>query len=370
MNLNKKLFYPRFNTVLYTLLCLSMMCCTTSDGQRRKEPELLATAKEKSSAKKENSSTPAQPAATTPAEPPLQQRPATLDTALYNKMVMHLVHDSASARWPVKTPYPLPGAIVPFKRIVAYYGNFYSKHMGVLGEYPPDEMLQRLKAEVKKWEEADPKTPVMPAIHYIAITAQGIPGKDGKYRMRMPFGQIDKALDLAKKINGILFLDVQVGLSTIEHELPTLEPYLKMPNVHLAIDPEFSMKPGRGTPGHKIGTYDAADINYVSGYLQKLVKDYNLPPKILVVHRFTKDMVTNYKQIQVHPEVQVVMDMDGWGFPAKKVSSYHLAEVIEPVQFTGFKLFYKNDIKNPPKVMMTPKDVLKLYPRPVYIQYQ
>ena len=284
--------------------------------------------------------------------------------------MMRLVRDSASAKWPVNSAFPLPGAILPFKRVVAYYGNFYSTHMGILGELQPDTMLKHLMAEVKKWEKADSLTPVVPAIHYIVVSAQSQPGKGGKYRLRMPFTQIDKALDLAKQVNGIVFLDVQVGMSTVQDEIPLLEQYLKMPNVHLAIDPEFSMKTGR-KPGTIIGTFDAADINYVSDYLTKLVKANNLPPKILVVHRFTLGMVTNYKEIKLHPEVQTVIDMDGWGFPAKKVNSYKLAIWREPVQFTGFKLFYKNDIITPPwKKMMTPDEVLKLYPKPVYIQYQ
>src|SRR3989344_8178909 len=38
--------------------------------------------------------------------------------------------------WPVKNlPYPNDGAILPFNRIIAYYGNLYSRKMGVLGEY-------------------------------------------------------------------------------------------------------------------------------------------------------------------------------------------------------------------------------------------
>jgi len=294
-----------------------------------------------------------------------------LDTVLYNKQMKRLVHDSSNGKWPVAAPYPLPGALLPFHRIVAYYGNFYSTHMGVLGEYVPDTMLKKLTAEVKKWQAADTLTPTIPAIHYIAVTAQGSPGKGGKYILRMPFTQIDKAIELAKKVNGIVFLDVQVGWSDLQTEIPMLEKYLAMPNVHLAIDPEFSMKDKKHKPGTIIGTFDAADINYVSEYLTKLVKKDTLPPKILVVHRFTVGMVTNYKKITLHPEVQMVMDMDGWGFPAKKVNSYKLAEVREPVQFTGFKLFYKNDIKTPPwKTPMKPEEVLKLYPRPIYIQYQ
>jgi hypothetical protein len=39
------------------------------------------------------------------------------------------------------------------------------------------------------------------------------------------------------------------------------------------------------------------------------------------------------------------------------------------VEFTGFKLFYKNDTKRG-HPLMSPADVLKLSPRPVYIQYQ
>ena len=243
--------------------------------------------------------------------------------------------------------------------------------MGILGELPPDEMLKKLQGEVEKWKAADPLTPVIPAIHYIVVTAQGQPGKAGKYTLRMPFAQIDKALDLAKRINAVVFLVVQVGQSTLQDEIPLLEKYLKMPNVHLAIDPEFSMKTGK-VPGSIIGTFDAADINYASNYLVKLIKDNNLPPKVLCIHRFTYGMVTNYKQIALHPEIQIVMDMDGWGVPAKKVNTYRQTVFNEPVQFTGFKLFYKNDLKTPPwnKAPMQPADVLKLYPKPIYIQYQ
>jgi radical SAM superfamily enzyme YgiQ (UPF0313 family) len=127
-----------------------------------------------------------------------------------------------------------------------------------------------------------------------------------------------------------------------------------MPQVHFGMDPEFSMKDG-SKPGKKIGTYDAADINLCFGYLANIVKKNNLPPKILVVHRFTKKMVTNYKNIKLRPEVQVVMDMDGWGEPDLKTGTYRYFINQEPVQFTGFKLFYKNDIKKAPHHMLTPE---------------
>ena len=185
----------------------------------------------------------------------------------------------------------------------------------------------------------------------------------------MPYSQIYSALTIAKMHNAIVFLDVQVALSNLHNELPRLEKYLKLPNVNLGIDPEFSMKTG-ARPGTKIGTYDAADINYASGYLAKLVKENNLPCKILVVHRFTQGMVTNYKNIKKQKEVQMVMHMDGWGEPELKKGTYRHYLYSEPVQFVGFKLFYKNDLKKAPNRLMTPEELLKLTPKPIYIQYQ
>ncbi|MBI3888901.1 hypothetical protein HY311_03900 [Candidatus Nomurabacteria bacterium] len=271
--------------------------------------------------------------------------------------------------WPVKTVYPNAGALLPFNRIVAYYGNLYSTKMGVLGEYPEAIMLEKLEAEVKKWEIADPTTPVIPALHYIAVVAQGAPGDSGKYRLRMPGSEIDKVLAMAGKINAIVFLDIQVGFSNVQTEIPLLEKYLKLPNVHLAIDPEFSMKTGI-RPGKVVGTLDAADINFAANYLANLVKENNLTPKILIIHRYTQKMVTNYKLIKPLPEVQFIMNMDGWGGEAKKIGTYKNFIYPEPVQFTGFKLFYKNDILTPGTTLMTPTTLLKLNPQPIYIQYQ
>ncbi len=293
-----------------------------------------------------------------------------VDKAKYDSLVKRLANGDTTGHWPVKNqPYPTAGAILPFKRVVAFYGNLFSKRMGILGELPPKEMLAKLKAEAKNWEKADPKTPVQTALHYIAVVAQGDGGADGKYRYRMPFKQIDTVLSLAKRSNSIVFLDIQVALSNIKTELPLLEKYLSMPQVHFGMDPEFSMKDG-SKPGKRIGTYDAADINYASEYLAGLVKKYNLPPKILVVHRFTRKMVTGTKDIKLRPEVQVVMDMDGWGEPDLKLGTYRNFIFPEPVQFTGFKLFYKNDLKKEPHRMLTPQDLMKYKPQPIYIQYQ
>ncbi len=295
-----------------------------------------------------------------------------LDIAAYDKKLNQIANTSTTTEadlWPVKTVYPNAGALLPFNRIVAYYGNLYSKYMGVLGQYPEEEMLRRLGEEVKKWDTADPQTPVIPALHYIAVVAQAGAGRDGKYRARMPDSQIDKVLKMAEKIDALVFLDVQVGLSNVRAEIPLLEKYLKMPRVHLGIDPEYSMKNG-AAPGKAIGTMDAEDVNFAADFLAKMVRENDLPPKILVVHRFTQKMLTNYQNIKPLPEVQVVMNMDGFGGKGNKLNTYKQYIYKEPVQFTGFKLFYKEDLRRPGTVLMTPEELLRLTPIPVYIQYQ
>ncbi|SHM41499.1 hypothetical protein [Flavobacterium xanthum] len=292
----------------------------------------------------------------------------TIDTVDYNKRMIALSNNDTTGRWPVKTPYPLPGALLPYNRIIAYYGNLYSTRMGILGELPRKEMLAKLQGEVAKWQAADSTVKTIPALHYIAVTAQGAPGKNNMHRLRMPFKQIDTIISWAKPINALVFLDIQVGHSTVKSEVAELEKYLAMPNVHLGIDPEFSMKGGE-RPGSKIGHFTAADINDAIDILADIVRKNKLTPKVLVIHRFTQGMVKNYKEIKKVPEVQIVMDMDGFGSKVLKKDSYKAYIYREPVQFTGFKLFYKNDNKNDWK-MYSPEELVKFTPKPIYIQYQ
>jgi hypothetical protein len=310
------------------------------------------------------------------------QPSADADTATPLLPAFRKKHDSASfastvafgrrmlAKWPASPP-PLPGAILPSRRIVAFYGNPLSKRMGVLGEYPVETMLAKLDTAVRQWEEADPATPVQPALQLIAVTAQGAPGRDGMYRLRMDTALIEKVYGWAKQRNALLFLDIQVGHSTMQQELPRLLPFLSRPDVHLAMDPEFSMHYSKEgvVPGKKIGQFDAKDINWVSEQLQKLVAEKQLPPKVLVIHRFRTEMVSNASKIALDPRVQIVMDMDGWGPPWMKFESYRDYIDLDPVEFTGFKLFFHNDTKRGDR-LLTPTELLWLRPRPLYIQYQ
>jgi hypothetical protein len=273
--------------------------------------------------------------------------------------------------WPVKTQPPLTGSILPAKRIVAFYGNPLSKRMGILGELPPDQMLARFDSIVAQWRVADPTTPVQPALHLIVSVAQGLPGKDGMYRQRSDPGLIAKVYGWAQSKGALMFLDIQAGKSTIDSELPRLIPFLSRPDVHLGLDPEFYMhynREGR-TPGSKIGAMDARDVNFAIDQLAALVTKYHLPPKVLIVHRFTTNMLQHVDQIKVDPRVQVVINMDGWGQPWLKFDTYARCEAAQPVQYTGFKLFFHNDTRKGDP-LLAPREVLALRPRPIYIQYQ
>jgi hypothetical protein len=268
------------------------------------------------------------------------------------------------ARWPVKGPEPLPGALLPEHLIVAYYGNPKSQKMGILGQLPPEEMLPKLEAAATEWAKADRGRKVLPALHMVVTVAQGKPGKSGMYRLRQPDELIEKVLGWAEDRRWIVFLDVQIGGSSVVAELSRLVKYLERPYVHLALDPEYAMQPG-SIPGRRVGTLDAAQVNEAVELLTTIVDQQNIPPKVLVIHRYTQGMLTNYRQIKLDQRVQVVVNMDGFGTPRIKEDAYKSYIALEPVHFTGFKLFYKKD-----RPMMPPERVLGLTPKPVYIQYQ
>ncbi|WP_316932322.1 hypothetical protein [Hymenobacter terrenus] len=296
-------------------------------------------------------------------------KPAPIDTIKLKALAMR--RDSLRADSIVKKSGQLPGAILPGHRIVAFYGNIRSKGMGILGREPKDQMFRKFEKVLAEWRAADPSLPVQPALHNVTITAQGAAGKDGKYRLMNSKATIEEVIGWAKEHNCIIFLDVQVGLSNLRAELPKLEPYLKDPIVHMGIDPEFAMETKGVRPGKKIGTYDAKDVNYAVNFLARIVSENHLPPKVLTVHRFTQGMISNYKNIKLDPRVQIVMHMDGWGSPTLKKDSYHDYIQTQPVQYTGFKLFYEYDIKPKGSHLMTPTEVLtQLNPKPLYIQYQ
>src|SRR5207237_2579027 len=241
-------------------------------------------------------------------------------------------------------PCVLSGAIVTQYWMVAYYGSPHSTKMGVLGEYPEQEMLSMLDNTAAMWRKADPSTPVIPAIHLVAVVAQGYAGPDGKWRLREGPDTIEQAYRWAQSRQGLLFVDIQAGHSTLQQELPPLLGYPELPDRHLGVDPEFYMHYKRKgiRPSAKVGQMMSTDVNYVIQVLDQLVREKNLPPKILVVHRFRADMMPDAENINPTTRGEVVKHMDDMGTRWLRFDSYKDYIVQHPVAFTGFKFFYHN----------------------------
>jgi hypothetical protein len=257
------------------------------------------------------------------------------------------------------------GKVVPSGcRLVAYYGNPTSPGLGPMGQSPPPQMLSALTALTQRWQEADPKTPTRCALQLIAVVAQGSPGPGNLYRGRASTATINKVIGWGRERGCLTILDVQVGWGDVPTEVAYLERWLAMPDVHLALDPEWDMPPG-AKPGSRIGTMSAADINSAIAVLDRLAITKGLGPRLLIVHRFRSFMVSDPQLIKPTPNIRLVVNMDGFGPVSEKLSSYVVAQRGMPTNLTGMKLFFKLD-----RPLLGPGEVISLKPSPVFVNYQ
>ena len=311
-------------------------------------------------------------ALTTPtAQPPsVSSAPATIASDLV--AVSTVVVENTPTPAPTAVPSPTPplrsfveqGALLPAHRVLTYYGHPHDPNMGILGEYEKEDLLPLLLAEAANYEAADPTRPVIPAFEVIATVAQRDPGDDGDFLLETDVETIVEYADFAEANGALLFLDLQIGRSTVDAEVAKVREILRRPHVHLALDPEFAIRPGE-TPGIHIGELTAEQILIAQQTLAQIVREENIPPKILIVHQFREDMIIGKGRIATIPGVQVVIDADGFGSPKLKTDSYNYLIRNEPVGFPGFKLFYRQD-----DPLMSARDVLALDPPPILIIYQ
>lgn len=249
-------------------------------------------------------------------------------------------------------------------RLVAFYGTPKSENMGILGEYPPKKMMEKLKEQAEAYSKADPERPAVPTIELIATVAQRTPGPEGLYIAEPSKEVIDQYAKLAKKNNALLLLDIQLGQASVMEGLKKVESYLKLPYVHLAIDTEYSVGEGE-VPGEDLGHVDGAEIQGAVEYVDGIVEKNNLPDKLVLVHQFGNGIVTNKDKIKPTSHVEVSLNYDGFGDPDIKMSAYGKLVQQQPIQYGGFKLFYEND-----DPLLSPEDVLKLDPAPAIVDYQ
>jgi hypothetical protein len=264
-----------------------------------------------------------------------------------------------------KPPPQLPRGgrqIFPDWRVVAFYGAPQDEELGALGIGTPANAGRRLARQARPYRRAG--RPVLPAFELIATIVQAAPGDDGDYAQRQSPAVIRRYLRAARRRKALLILDVQPGRAAFRKEVRALRPLLEEPDVSLALDPEWSMEPGE-IPGQSIGSTDAATINAVSRTLSRIVRRGDLPQKLLVIHRFTADMIENESRLRTYPGVALTVNVDGFGDRPNKISKYREFTRVKRDRHHGFKLFYREDLN-----LMPPRRVMRLRPRPELVVYE
>lgn len=257
------------------------------------------------------------------------------------------------------------GSILPANRILLFYGFPGEASMGILGEYDEGRLLELLRAQAAEIEAADPSRPVKIGFEVITSVAQETPGANGSYLLDAPSSLLDRYTNFAAENDVLIFFDLQIGRRTVQQEVEGLQPWLVRPNVHLALDPEFSLLEPDWVPGVHLGSVHAADITWAQNYLADLARANGLPPKVLIVHQFKPVMIQEKETLAPVAGVQLVIDMDGWGPPQLKQSTYGVVISQQPIEYNGIKLFYKQD-----QPLMSPEDIFQLDPPPDVLIYQ
>ncbi len=277
--------------------------------------------------------------------------------AVASKCYQPRVADSFTLR-----PAP-PKSVLQNCQVIAYYGYPGIPGLGVLGQFDSSAALANaLESQAAAYDAVNGTRTVIPAVHLIAALALASPGPDGTYLGHLPGEVIDAYIALAAEHDWLVILDLQMGHATIDAEFARVEPYLRNPRVHLALDPEWVTP---GPPGTVIGSIDAAMINRAQELLQGLIDREGLPNKLLIVHQFTRDMITNKAAIADEPGVDLVIDIDGFGYAAAKQSEYQAFVQDDGAEHGGMKLFYTQDAD-----LMTPGTVSDLIPQPDVVIYQ
>ena len=156
-----------------------------------------------------------------------------------------------------------------------------------------------------------------------------------------------------------VILDTQLGRSDPVAQVRRMmdRGYLDYDNVHVAIDPEFHVYPGRELPGTPVGTVEATEINEVQAMLDDLVRQEHLrTKKILIVHQFgdvafrdgVPNMIRDKTALKTFPNVELVIDADGLGTPLVKVAKYNRItsdQTYSFIQFRGIKIFYRSPLE-------------------------
>jgi hypothetical protein len=256
-------------------------------------------------------------------------------------------------------------SLFPDYRLVGFCGTPGAPALGSLqGNLPA--RAKALEEQASKYVQ---KRKLLPVFELIAVVVQSGAGPDGKFRRRVDNKVVDYYLRVARDAKALLLLNIQPGQSDFMTEVKAFEPYLRQPDVGVALDPEWAMKP-KQTPGRFFGQTDGETINEVATYLAGLVKEGNLPEKALVFHQVNRGVLKDEPELQPIAGVAFIKSVDGLGPVHSKIETYdYLMLTMKSGVHPGFKLFFDEDSRNGNRIM-TPKEVLALSPQPEYVMYE
>lgn len=251
--------------------------------------------------------------------------------------------------------------ILPDWRVVSFYGAANQPDLGVLGQTDPDTAANLLEQQAAAYQPFG--RPVLPCLDLITTLATSFPGADGTYSEMDDPSVVSQYLNVARAHHMLLVLDFQPGTSDFLTQIKQYQQFLEQPDVGVALDPEWEMAPGE-VPGDVVGQTSAGEINQVADYMAGIVDRLALPQKLLVVHQFNGDMVTNRAGVGTWPELATTFDLEGYGAPEDKLQTYQQLAPLGSWD-DGFHLFYQLD-----SPLLNPQQVMGLQPQPDMISYE
>ena len=262
--------------------------------------------------------------------------------------------------------FPAGGnTIFPEHRVIALYGAPGAPVLGALGQQDVTASIQRIKQLSQQYQPYMQER-ALPAFEIIATVASEFPTQDNDYSREIGKDTQQEWITAARKAGIYVLLDLQRGRTDFLTQARRLTPLLSQPNVGLALDPEWRLKPHE-VPLVQIGAVPIQEVNATANWLATLTRRLRLPQKLFLLHQFRNDMLPNRTQLNVnHPELAYTIQMDGQGSQAEKQSTWQ-AILRQPPSHTrfGWKNFYAKDT-----TLLTPDQTMLVRPKPWYVSYQ
>lgn len=255
--------------------------------------------------------------------------------------------------------------LLPAYRLVALYGSPGMAALGVLGRQDAGASITAVKTLASEYQPYTTQK-IYPTFEIIATVASGPPTNDNDYSQERDASIIEPWVIAAKQNGVYVILDLQPGREDFLSQAKQYESLLKEPNVGLALDPEWRLKPDQ-VHLKQIGSVDIAEVNAVAKWLSDLTLANELPQKVFLLHQFKVPMLSNRSQLDTsHAELAYMIQMDGQGSQQAKLGTWQAILANPPAGvYFGWKNFYAKD--NP---LLTPQQTMQLTPQPWYISYQ